>query len=398
MLTQAKVFGTYIVKCEHALESGGLKDIHNSNLEFSDKTVPASSLVWPMSTLTEYRKGIARTTFHALNPDFNYIYRIDKPLRILERTHAEMLWALQKGWVDTEALAKDFPGKSPEEAIKEIDFDDQWGSAIPHLKYLKSGPILNYFDGVQLKDKPNGYWGFISVWLDVVKVAAELVDGNVPRFVKEAPKGTPDIPDEIVDELVAYTAKAGGRIGTAAKKWLQENIKPPYSSIKVYRGLQIGESTLAGLDKEAQAFLGVPSILDVHRGATVVMSRGRASSWSATPQVSREFSNLGLIHVLVQAELTPKQIIVDLNLLPLSVRTKFRHFSQNEVIAAPGKIPAKIISVAIEPVLLDWIGPNQKSQRSDPALKDIAWVPRYGLVRRKDLTAARVVARYLEKT
>jgi hypothetical protein len=102
------------------------------------------------------------------------------------------------------------------------------------------------------------------------------------------------------------------------------------------------------------------------------------------------------MHLLLQAELKPKQIIVDLTLLPMGIRTKFRHFSQNEVIAAPGKIPAKIISIGVSEYLLKHL--ETPTQYSDPALQNYEWVPRYGFIEKKADLARKIMARYLGTT
>lgn len=385
----ARVQGTFYTRCALPLDEGGLREIDNATYAFADGEIDASSHVYSQEMLTEYRKGIGRGIVYALNPGFNYIYKIDRPLRLFEKKQEDLLYALKQGMIDLEALSKLHPGKTPEAALASLDMD-----SIRFLRIFKKGPFTKYYDGVVLDDVSKArYWGHIGVWLSIVVTSADLVDGNVKRFVKEAPSATPEIPKEIVEELVEYTAKAGGRIGTAAKKWLQENIKPPYGSIKVYRGVKLEGYSVAELTKEAQAYLGLKGVLDLHKGTEITLSRGRASSWSQTPQISREFANSGTVHILTQAELKPKQIIVDLTLLPLSIRQRFRHFSQNEVIAAPGKISARIINIGVSDYLLKDIETPNKT--SDPAWQDYAWMPRYGFIQRKASLERRVVARYL---
>ena len=381
---EARVFDTRYTRCSLPLDDGGLNKIHTSDFTFSDGVMPGTWVIYNAKMLKEYRAGIGKGTTEALNPEYNYIYRIDKPLRIFEDTLADRLFALKRGMVDEDALKRDFPDKNSEAALASIDQGDK-----PIQRYLKLKPFVAYFDGLQLEKVDTGWHWSVGVWLDIIKDTTKLVDDNVLRFVKEAPGKIPEIPEDVLTDLVSYTSKAGGTLGTTARKWFQTNIKPPYGSIKVYRGVKISAGVLENLNKEAQKFLGLPSILDAHKGANVVLSRGKASSWSTTPQISREFANSGDFQFMIQADLKPKQIIVDLTLLPIKVRQKLAQFSQNEVIAAPGKIPGKIIWVGISKWTLD-----KMTKSTDPRWNDLTWVPRWGLVQKAKAVAARIVTRF----
>jgi hypothetical protein len=283
--------------------------------------------------------------------------------------------------VDVAKVTGDFPDLDPVEALFEVVMRPK----TEYLRYFKRKEFTSYFDGAQAQTPPKkGVWGNYVIWADVIRATAECVDGNAMRFVKEAPTDqvSTDLPPKVLEELAAYTQTFGGKLSTATKAWLQENCPPPYSSVKVYRGITIKGETVQEANASVQAFLGLPTVLDVHKGSDVVLKRGKASSWTTTPQISREFANLGgMLQVMVQAELKPKQIAVDLNLLPLSARMKLRQFSQNEVIAAPGKIPAKILSVGLGKSLASMLA-GTASARADQAWQEYAWVPRYGLVKK----------------
>jgi hypothetical protein len=176
--------------------------------------------------------------------------------------------------VDLDLIAKQHPKLTQEAAIEEV-LKEVLGEGVYYLQYFKKAPFMKYYDGVQVhKTADMKYWGNVGIWLSIIQTGADLIDGNVKRFVKEAPGTVPDIPSDIVEELVDYTAKAGGRIGTRAKKWLQENIKPPYGSIKVYRGVKLDSYDVKGLTEDAQTYLGLSKLTDVHKGAVATLSRG----------------------------------------------------------------------------------------------------------------------------
>ena len=385
----ARIISTRYLFCEKPLDQGGLERLYGINYRFSDGAVKGTSLLSGASRLLRYRKNIGDNPA-SLDPLNNYIYRIDKPLRVYNRTVEDTLFALKMGMVDVARLEKEYPGKTPEEAIQGMEYDE--GPGI--LNFFFKKPFTDYFDGIQLENKLSDAWGCVATWMDIIKVASELVDGNGLRFVKESPLTVaPEIPTDVMVELVKYCSSAGGNIGTESRKWLRENLVA--SSVKVYRGIALEpeDARVKDLNAVAKKYLGVADVTGVHRGAEVKLSRGKASSWSKTPQISREFSSFGDIRVLVQAELTPKQIIADLTLLPLDTRMKLFHFSQNEVIAMPGKISAKIIGVNVtESILKDML---QQTKESDPEWLRYAWVPQYGIVLKSKVAAARVLSRYL---
>ena len=386
----ARIYPTQYISCQYPIESGGLERLVGRAWFANDETVMVTRYPFNEKGYQRYLKGIARGLVSASSQDFNYIYRFTKPLRIFEATKADALFALRKGMVDVPTLISWYPGLTPEEAI------DKWNfSRDDFMRVCLYAPFSAYYDGVERDPKSSGeQWGRISVWQDVLQKHTELVDGNVMRFVRETPlEQPPTVPDTILDELVDFTRKAGRRISPATRKWLRENVRPPYGSIRVYRGIALDGSTFDELDKSCRAYFKI-GLAELHRGAPVVLTRGRDSSWSTTPQVSREFANLGTIKVLVAADLDPGQITVDLNLLPLDVRRKFTHFSQNEVIAAPGKIRGSVAYIAAFEHLTERF--EGKGRTRDPELEKLTWVPRYGIVPKERAVAARVLARHLE--
>ena len=389
----AKIIETRHIYLEIPLEQGGLRLLNNADYVFADGVVEGSSLNFAAKRLLEYRQDLGgQDSSGALAPYNNYIYRIGKPLRIFMCSKEDILFVLRRGMVDLKGLQKAFPDSAPEEALLAIQAKPNalFGDT-GLLRFFLKKPFMAYFDGLLLEPKLSYYWGCVGLWLDLIKVGAELVDGNAMRFVKESPLASiPTIPKDIMADLVKYCATAGGNISTESRKWFRENLKAP-SSVKVYRGIFLNGSTVQELSSTVQKYTGLSGVTEAHRGAEVKLSRGKASSWSKTPQISRGFSSFGPIQLLLQTELTPKQVIVDLTLIPLEARQKLFNFSQNEVIAMPGKISAKIVGINISKGILEAMA----SGKPDPEWLKYAWVPQYGIVLKSKAVIARVLARYL---
>ena len=216
-----------------------------------------------------------------------------------------------------------------------------------------SGPFMSAFDGIQI-----GADRAIEIWESTATTIMALVDGNVVRNVQEA-SSTEEVqfPKFVAEALEKYTTMAGRAFPTDAKKWLQENLAPTWGSKALYRGFSIEDiDTLEEATKALKAYTGLTDLAQVRKGASIVLNRKRASSWSSTPQVATGFTEQAFgcgLGIVAKASVRPEQVIIDFQQLPISQRKDFPYFSQNEVVLAAGKVPAAIAGLNINSVILE---------------------------------------------
>lgn len=373
----SRIFGKQYLFLERPLPQGAA-DL-DEPVQFADGSIKMTRRTYGEEAYATYRKNLGREPdLGAASPFNNYIYAIDG-LRIFEGNDRDIQFALSRGFLDTEKLDQLFPGWTTGSLARE--------PAQALLAACLVRPFTGYFDGYEHDPaSPSRFWGRLGLWLPVVLSKARLVDGNVQRFVREAPDPSLTIPAEVTRELEHFTGFEGRSLSGETRHWLQEHF--PAKAVTVYRGTGMNATSFMDLDKRSRDRFGVP-LLGLHAGAELSMTRDRDTSWTTTPQVAREFTRAaGSLRVLLQTKLTPSQISVDLNHVPLEVRKQFVHFSQNEVIAAPGTIRVRVLSVEAEPGFL-------KRVERDPAFTNLTFVPRFGFAPKEAGRAARVVSRFI---
>jgi len=342
MLLTARMAGRLYLFTHKPIESD--PDVWDVNVKFLDGSALATTRTDDEAAYRTWRKGIGRDMASgAAGPGSNYIYRIRKVPRIFEMTVKDIEFCIQKGILDATALSEQYAGKSHEEIIKALLADYKRPKAAL-LAACHMKPFMDYYDGWEA-DPKSRWGGRFGVWKSVAE-DCDLIDGNAPRFVTEAPTDV-ELPDFVLTELDNYTSHEGQGISTAARSWLKENIPLPYSSLTAYRGIGILMNDEHDLRAAVKKYLDL-DLESLRRGARVTLQRGQESSWSKTPQIAQEFAKAAHVGVLVGTKLSADDILVDLTLLPLRLRRRFFHYNQNEVIAVPKVLPAKVLTVSME--------------------------------------------------
>jgi hypothetical protein len=299
-------------------------------------------------------------------PSSKHIYKVTKPLNIfmVDVYHINKLKELD--------LLVDM-GDMRAEEIVEFIFKNSWTLLQQHLirlvtdvkKFMEQWDGFYHYDFVGKDCIPNK--DRVYAFYDNVKDDLVLFDGMVIRAAlpetDEYSKVDFEIPDWVLDELHRYTLSPSVRINKHVVTWLEINFKKPYETKTLYRGMGIhfdDNPTVQHCNKILKQRCSI-SLEGIKQYNNVVLKRGKASSWSTTPIISKGFAT-GMaqadVNFLFKAEIPADQILVDFTILPDELKTKFKYHMQNECILNTGSISATISDIWYDRRFTAWLNEN----------------------------------------
>jgi len=312
-----------------------------------------------------FKKNIA--SFSMARPSYNFIYKSDKILNLFDiKNIREFRNALNKNIIESENI----------KSYYNLDIDNE--SLITYIyEKLKMGNLnitneimqriseefLNYYDGfINYKTINDEH---PTMWADFEKIKNNLtlIDGMLKRFSKDSNIDI-EFPKFVVDELKKYTNSAEVKMNKGVKEWLKTNLSKQYESKKIYRGFGLDiddivsyeEATIEYILKKIKKYIGLKNIEDIYVGNKILLSRGKESSWSTTPQIAKTFTmSLNSINFLVCTSIKPEQVIIDFTELSYETKKQFQFHGQNEVIVDTGKLSATISEIWVSKKMKKWL-------------------------------------------
>lgn len=308
-------------------------------------TIPLNSTL-----LTRYKTTLSAVS--SSTPTHNYIYEIDN-IRILQMFNDK---EINKA-LELKILRKEF---SLEE-YKKTDYKDNY-----LIDFINKDIFFKYYDGYI--NKKNGDCYLIITKNSKIFDKFKLVDGNSIRFEKNSSIEF-EFPEYIKDELVRYTNDAKKKLKSDVKDWLIKNSPKPYTTKKVYRtvGIQFDDygdfskQSISNIEKMLKKYFNIKKLDDIKLYGEAELKRGKESSWSTDPIISRTFAK-GLaeksLNILFETNAKSDNIIIDFTELSTSMSKIFKYKSQNEVILDKGTIKSKIIGLWAEKPFIEWLNQN----------------------------------------
>jgi hypothetical protein len=311
----------------------------NGNFEYA--------LTWKEEDYSSYKHYLSE---FAPDDSYNYIYRINKKLNLFRADQYHIQILVREGIIEPVRVSQ-----------------------------VRAKTFIETYCRDKMEDFKKIYDGFMdlepAVFKDVIEQYAELVDGNAIRFPGPEKKQEVDTENDYWGETVLpalkhYIEKPERSLPDNVKKWLKENIEKPYSSITLYRGFAIDfgrdwygredmpDVSVQQCNKELSRFTGLDYLSKIRINAPIDIQRKKESSWSVYPEVAEGFAKgWGQAHLnlLVRAEISAENIIIDLSTLPEDVKKELKYWTQNEVIVEDQSIKARILKVWPNDAFKEWL-------------------------------------------
>lgn len=283
------------------------------------------------------------------DPKFNYIYEPISDLNIFDKE--DIKYCLENNIFDIKKVNHFFGSN-----------EDVHGASNKIESYLSKNSMqsLEYFIS-DFKLFIEEYDGFVYSFKDRDLIVVfknkllnnnKLLDGNLIRHPLKSTDFNIEIPEWVIDELQRYTKDPLKRINATVKQWLKENLKLPYSSITLYRGVgtdlndwgDYTSVTIDSINKKLKSRFGL-SLKTIEREGNIISKRGKESSWSTKSEIASRFVS-GMaekdINFIIHTTVDASMIVVDFNELPDKYKDEFAYINQHEVILDTGTITGKI--------------------------------------------------------
>jgi hypothetical protein len=283
-------------------------------------------------------------------PEYNFIYRVDTSLDILE-PGPDLIDHL----IEADLLPRD----------TEVSLTHGLTYVIGNMvDYAGERAVRHRFDGFHPPDQET-----IGVWPEVVQTHAVLVDGHAMRHQDDRADTNVDLtpPSGVIDDLQEYTTYLDHTLRPETIRWLERHYTVPYNQTRLYRGFDMriypqpmGYS-IDAMNRALGDYMDV-TVDRLHQGASVDITRGKVSSWSRTPEVARAFGPNrdeadDSIRVMVKTTAGPDDILLDFTTLPDSLLEQFEAFglvTLNEVLLKEGPVEAILDGVYADGGTVDW--------------------------------------------
>jgi hypothetical protein len=216
------------------------------------------------------------------------------------------------------------------------------------VEYVGIEHLQDRFDGY---DRERGVLDTICVWPEVVYQYADLVDGLSVRYQDDHPSDTvhADFPPWVIEGLEQYTTNVKPKLSSDIQQWLQEHIELPYAQTRAYRGIEmtfLGSPDMEDIRQQVSSYFNIP-VDRLRAGQSVEASPGAPRSWSHTPEVARSHgpNKGGSIRVMLKANVSADDILVDVTLLPDDIQARLYSDHENELIVRATPIQSTLDGV-----------------------------------------------------
>jgi hypothetical protein len=308
-----------------------------------------------------YKKFLNNLDEYAANSSYRYIYKSTENLKLFDpRIEKEWDYLLQTGIVSSQEF-QNRTDKVPTLRNMIENWDSEVGglTKVPYWfkRSCDRSSFMKDFDGIYTVSGRD-YLPFVRE--DIIQKTFDLIDGTAERFAPESPlEEEIEFPEFVIDELNHYTAVSNHKMDSEVVDWLNHNFPLSYSSKILYRGIsfsshdlgeRISKSSVDDVESLIQSSMGLNNITDIQEGQKIVASRGKESSWSTDPEISRGFASgvhSGIMNFLLKAKVSSDDVLIDFTQVPLQQRKQFDHWAQNEVIVKDENIAAEINSFQI---------------------------------------------------